>query len=137
MPAALIQLCVDPRLNHDALRAQVRQRLGRMGLSADRIHLLNEVGGNLGANFRNTVALLMKRQEPVLLCAVLHHDDCLAAAEGLRVPLETTVQQMTRVLAEQQIICTVLTGHIRTEHSHLLWDDEPEISYQPFRFTAP
>ena len=134
MAAALVQVCVDPRLNHELLRIQVRQKLGSQGISADRIYVLNDIGGNVGSAFRNTVALLARRAEPIVLCAVLHHDDCLAAAEGLRRPLDTSAQEMAAVLAEQGIRCRVLTGTIRTEHNHLRWSDEPEPRYEPFSF---
>ena len=134
MASVLVQVCVDHRLNHELLRAQVRQRLDRSGLSVEHVYVLNEIGGNLGANFRNTVNLLARRGERIALCAVLHHDDCRAAEAGLRAPLQTTAQQMASNLAEQNIRCPVLTGTIRTEHNHLLWSDEPEPRYQPFSF---
>lgn len=134
MAAMLVQVCVDHRLNHELLRAQARQKLERLGLAADRIYILNEIGGNLGMNFRNTVNVLIKQGEPIALCAVLHHDNCLAADQGLRTPLPTSAQQMTTYLTEQNIRCRVLTGTIRTEHNHLLWSDEPEPRYQPFSF---
>lgn len=134
MAAALVQVCVDYRLNHELLRVQVRQRLQRSGLSADRIYVLNEVGGNLGTNFRNTLSLLTKKGEAIVLCAVLHHEECLAAELGVRNPLETTVQAMTSALAEQKVHCPVITGFVTLEHNHLLWSDEPQSRYQPFSF---
>lgn len=134
MAAAMVQVCVDPRLNHELLRAQVRQKLDRMGLSADRIFLLGEVGGNIGANFEHTLDLLKRSNDKVVLCAVLHHDDCVAAAAGLRAPLEVSVGEMASALAKQNIVCRVLTGNIRTEQNHLLWSDEPEPRYQPWSF---
>lgn len=132
MPAAILQICVDPRLNHELLRAQVRQKLGRMGLVAERIFLLNEVGGNLALSFRNTVKLLASRDERIVLCAVLDHDDCLAAAQ--RAPLEAREQQMKVVLTEEHVSCPVLTGDILTAQNHLRWDDEPEPRYKSFTF---
>ena len=39
MAAALIGVCVDPRLNHEIIRLQVRQRLERSGLRAERIYI--------------------------------------------------------------------------------------------------
>lgn len=126
MTAALVQVCVDPRLNHDLIRIQVRQRLQAMGLSAERVYVLNEVGGNLGANFGTTVDLMASQHEPIVLCAVLHHDGCVAAQQGLRKPLETSAQQMTARLTQSGVHCPVLTGTILTQHNHLLWTDAPQ-----------
>ena len=134
MAAVLVQVCVDNRLNHELLRVQVRQKLGSLGRSADRIYILNEVGGNVGENFLNTIKLLKARGDPIVLCAVLHHDECVAAEQGVRVPLETSAQRMGSILAEQGVTCRVLTGTIRTEHNHLLWSDEPEPRYRSFSF---
>lgn len=132
MAAALIQICVDPRLNHELLRAQVRQKLGRMGLVAERVYLLNEVGGNLGQNFLNTLKLLTGLDERITLCAVLHHDDCLATPT--RAPLDGTVQQMKALLTQERVSCPVLTGEILTAQNHLQWGDEPAVRYQSFTF---
>jgi len=134
MVAALVQVCVDSRLNHELLRIQVRQKLERLRVAAERIYILNDIGGNVGANFRNTVHLLVRRQESIALCAVLHHDDCVAAQEGLRTPLDASAQEMAAYLTEQNIRCPVLTGTIRIEHNHLLWSDEPAPHYEPFSF---
>lgn len=134
MAAALVQVCVDPRLNHELVRLQVRQRLERTGLRADRIFILNEVGGNVGANFRRTAELLTRAGEPILFCAVLHHDDCLAAQQGLRTDLAVAAQQMAAELARLRLDCPVATGQIRTEHTFVRWSDEPEPRYHPFSF---
>ena len=134
MAAALVQMCVDPRLNHELIRAQVRQRLQRMSLSARGIYIVNEIGGNLGANFGNTLDLLIKEGEPVVLCAVFHHDDCVAERRRARAPLETTARQMAARLAESRIACPVLTGTILTQHSSLQWTDEPQPRYRPWSF---
>ena len=136
MAAALVQVCVDPRLNHDLIRIQVRQRLQAMGLSANRIYILNEVGGNLGANFGTTVDLLASQHEPIVLCAVLHHDGCVAAQGGVRKPLESSAQQMTARLLQSGVHCPVLTGTILTEHNHLLWTDERQPRHRPWTFRA-
>jgi hypothetical protein len=134
MASALVQVCVDPRLNHELIRIQVHQRLERSGLRADRIWVLNEVGGNLGANFRSTAQFLARTGEPIVFCAVLHHDDCLAAREGLRADLDVTAREMAAELARLKLTCAVVTGRIRTEHNHLRWSDEPESRYLPFTF---
>ena len=136
MPSALIQVCTDPRLNHELIRIQVRQRLDRLGLRANRVYVLNEVGGNLGANFRQTAQLLSTVGEPIVFCAVLHHDDCMAAREGQRLDLASTSQSMAAELGKLKVHCPVATGSIRTEHSQVLWSDEPEVRYVPFSFGA-
>ena len=134
MAAALVEICVDPRLNHELIRLQVRQRLDRSGLRADRIYVLNEVGGSLGANFRNTAALLARVGEPIVFCAVLHHDDCLAARDGQQSALAVAGREMGAELARLKLSCPVLTGSIRTANNQLLWSDEPEYRYVPFSF---
>jgi hypothetical protein len=134
MAAALVQVCVDPRLNHELIRLQVRQRLGRSGLRADRIYVLNEVGGSLGATFGNTAALLTRAGEPIIFCAVLHHDDCLVARENPQSDLAAAASEMAAELARLKLRCPVLTGRIRTANNQLLWSDEPEYRYVPFSF---
>src|SRR5687767_3241543 len=105
MAAALVQVCIDPRLNHELIRLQVRQKLERSGLRAERIFLLNEVGGNLGANFRSTARLLARAGEPIVFCAVLHHDDCLAAREGQRDDLTVAAREMAAELSKLTLSC--------------------------------
>ncbi len=136
MAAALVQVCVDPRLNHELIRLQVRQRLDRSGVRAERIYLLNEAGGNLGANVRSTAETLARLGEPIVFCAVLHHDDCLSAEQGRRVELPAVARDMGAELARLGLACPVVTGWIRTEHNHVLWSDEPERRYVPFSFGA-
>jgi hypothetical protein len=134
MAAAIVELCVDPRLNHELVRIQVRQKLDRLGLGADRIYVLNENGDSLGSNFRNTVKLLRLRGERLVFCAVLHHDDCLAAAAGLRPDLAESAERIVDYLADHGLACPVLTGEIRTANNHLRWSDEPARADQPFTF---
>ena len=136
MASALIGVCVDPRINHELIRIQVRQRLERSGIRAERIYVLNEVAGNPGANFRNTVQFLARAGEPIVFCSVLHHDDCLSAQAGLRTDLAVAAQQMAAELSRAKAHSPVLTGHIRTENNQLLWSDEPEWRYVPFTFGA-
>jgi hypothetical protein len=136
MASALVVVCVDPRLNHEIIRTQVRQRLGRSGLRADRIYLLGEVGGNVGSNVRQTAQLLARLADPVVLAAVLHHDDCLAAREDQRKDLAASADELTTELDRLNLRCPVLTGQIRTAHSQINWSDEPEYRYQPFSFGA-
>ena len=137
MTAALIQVCTDPRINIELIRDQVVERLTNLGLRADRVFILNEIGGNLGSNTRNTLDLLVRRREPVVLAAVLHHDDCLAAAAGMRTPLERTAAALRTLLAERQVRCPVLTGDILTETSALTWTDEPRRTYETLAFRMP
>lgn len=136
MASALVVVCVDPRVNHELIRIQVRQRLERSGIRAERIWVLNGVGGNPGANFRNTVQFLALVGEPIVFCSVLHHDDCLAAQSGLRTDLAVAAQEMAAELSRANTPAAILTGHIRTEHNHLVWSDEPEWRYVPFTFGA-
>ena len=134
MAAALVVVCVDPRLNHEIIRLQVRQKLARSGLRAERIYLLGDVGGNPGSSFRQTAELLARIGEPVVLAAVLHHDDCLAAREGQRKDLVDSAQEMSTALDRMSLHCPVLTGQIQTAHSRVLWSDEPTHRYTPFSF---
>jgi len=137
MAAALIQLCVDPRLNHELIRIQVRQKLVRLGIGATDVYLLNDIGGNPGQNLVNTLGLLARKKDAVAIGAVLHHDDCAAAAQGLRSPLGTAVQQMARMFAKAGVEAPVLTGQIQTEHNRVFWSDEPAYEYMPFTFGVP
>jgi hypothetical protein len=137
MTAAIVQVCMDPRLNHDVIRQQVIERLARRGQVADRVFILNDAGGNLGSNTRNTLDVLVRRREPLLLAAVLHHDDCLAAAEGLRYSLDDTAAQLGALLAQRGINSPVLTGTILTETSAVSWSDDPRLSYEAVPFRMP
>jgi hypothetical protein len=134
MGSVLAQTCVDHRLNHELLRIQIHQKLERLHLHASRIYILNDIGGNTGTNFSQTVELLDIVGEPILLCAVLHHDDCIAENKGLRKPLNVSVEEMSDVLEKRGIHCPIVTGTIRTEHNHLRWSDEPEVAHVPFSY---
>ena len=134
MAAAVVEICVDPRLSHELIRVQVRQRLDRLGIRADRIFILNDVGGNPGSNFHNTIQLLSRMSDPIVFCAVLHHSDCLSAQSGLRSDLAVAAQQMAAELSAANVHAPVLTGRIRTENNELHWSDEPVWRYVPFTF---
>jgi hypothetical protein len=121
MQVALVQVCVDERLNHELIRIQVKHKLAALYLSAQRIFILNEVGGNLGENFRNTADAILKLRDEVVLAGVLHHDDCRAARVGLRRPLEETIAQMADFLAERGIACPIASGNIYTANNHVIW----------------
>jgi hypothetical protein len=136
MAAALVVVCVEPRINHEVIRIQVRQRLERSGIRAERIYILNDIGGNPGSNLRNTIQLLSRMREPIVFGAVLHHTDCLSAQSGLRSDLAVAAQQMAAELSAANAHAPVLTGQIRTEHNELLWSDEPVWRYVPFTFGA-
>jgi len=86
--AAIINVCVDPRLNHEVIRAQVRARLERLRLPAQLVYITSDVGGNLGVSFRSTAELVLKNQDRVEFAAVFHHDDCVAfrATSAARAP---------------------------------------------------
>jgi hypothetical protein len=136
MAAALVAVCVDPRINHEVISIQVRQRLERSGLRAERIYILNDVGGNPGSNFRNTIQLLYRMNDPIVFCAVLHHTDCLSAQFGLRRELAVAAQQVAAELSAANAHAPVLTGQILIENNELQWSDEPVWRYAPFTFGA-
>jgi len=121
MRAAIIQTCIDERLNHELLRTQVRHKLAALYSGAERVLILNEIAGNLGENFRNTLDMLLQMKAEIVLAGVLHHDDCLAAKQGLRRPLEETTAQMADLLASRGVSCVLATGNIYTNNNHIVW----------------
>jgi hypothetical protein len=137
MPAALLNICVDPRLNHDALRQQLRQR----GLTADvpdsRIFVVADAAGNIGSAARNTIRLLKALREQVVLAGVLHHDDCLAASQGMGAPIEASAAALRDALAQAGMAPPILTGRILTASSSIVWDDQPAQSLETLRFRMP
>ena len=122
MRVAIFQICVDPRLNHELVRIQVRQQLARRYLQADRVVLVNEIGGNMGGSFASTLDLFLRDGAEIVLCGVLHHDDCLAAKHGLRRPLQETAAQIQNLVRGRGLECPVETGTIYTETNHVQWD---------------
>src|SRR5437879_6803905 len=108
MASALVQVCTDFRLNHELIRIQVRQRLERDGTPANRIYVLNEIGGNPGQNLTHTVELLKRAGESIVLCAILHHDDCLAAQFGSRLDLPTASADLRAELTRLAVHCPVV-----------------------------
>jgi len=135
--AAIVNVCVDPRLDHAVIRSQVEARLERMRLPKERVFITNDVGGNVGSAAKGTVDLLVKNREEIVLAAVLHHGDCAAAAAGLRQPIEASVERLRRLLGEAGIRCPVLSGTLRTETSAIAWSDEPPRSYELLSFRMP
>ena len=121
MQIAIVQLCVDARLNHDLIRTQVSEKLAHLHLRADRIIFVNEIGGNFGQNFTNTLHLFLKEGADVIFCGVLHHDDCLAAKHKLRLDLEETRARIQDVLEKTGITCLIYVGSITTETNVLKW----------------
>ncbi|HEY7270779.1 MAG TPA: hypothetical protein VH951_13220 [Dehalococcoidia bacterium] len=136
MAAAVVNICVDPRLNHESLRAQVAARSAGAVL-AGRVFITNEPGGNFGSSARSTIALLKRTNEPVGLAAVLHHDSCVAAAAGLRQDLAAAAKALQEALAKAGFDTAVLTGSIVTENSTILWTDQPLKSSEVLSFRMP
>lgn len=121
MRAAVVQVCVDERLNHELLRIQVRHKLAALYSNADRILILNEIGGNLSENFRSATDMLLKLEAEIVLAAALHHDDCIAARHGLRRPIEETLMQMADFLSKREVSCVLASGNIYTANNHIVW----------------
>ena len=121
MQLAIIQICVDARLDHNLIRDQVGEKLANLHLRADSILLVNEIGGNFGQNFTNTLHLFLKEGADVIFCGVLHHDDCLAAKHKLRLPLEETRARIQDVLENIGIACPIYVGGITTETNVVEW----------------
>lgn len=120
---ALVQVCVDERLNHDLLRVHVKHKLAELDMQAQRILILNEVGGNLGNNFANALQMFVSAKAQIVFAAVLHHDDCKAAQAGLRQSLTETITRMKTVLAKYSVTCIVASGSINSSTNDVLWYD--------------
>src|SRR5262249_8352395 len=130
VPAAIVNVCTDPRLDHASIRRQVGARLQREGLSADRIFITNEAGANPGSAVTSTLATLRAQGDDVVLAAVLHHDDCLAAASGLRRPLAESDAELRTLVATSNPRVRMLTGEIRTGGGYISWSDERARRYE-------
>jgi hypothetical protein len=137
MSVALVNVCVDPRLDHAAIRTQVAARLSRLGLQAERIYITSDQGGNVGSAATNTVALLAGMQQEIVFAAVLQHDDCLAEHAGARRSLTASVTDLTRALRSQESHAQVYSGTIRTETNAIVWSDEPPQRYEVLDFRMP
>lgn len=133
MRVALVQVCVDERLNHELVRIQVKHKLSALYLSAQRVLILNEIGGNLGDNFRNTLDLFLSQHDTIVLAAVLHHDDCLTDRAGLRQPLEETCRQIADLLTQRGVSCFLSSGNIYTSNNHVFWLKDNVIKGSPAR----
>jgi hypothetical protein len=131
MRAAIVQVCVDDRLNHELLRIQVKHKLAAHYLNANRVFIVNEVGGNLGENFCNTADMLLKLGTEIVLAAALYHDDCLAAKHGLRRPLEETLAQMGDFLSKRGVACILASGNIYTANNHIVWLADQNVKAGP------
>ena len=107
---AIVQLCVDDRLDHGRIRAQVMEKLRSIHLPAERVFLVNEVGGNFGENFRNTVDVFRGQGMDVVFCGILHHDDCKANQAGWRRPMEQSVAEMAAFLAGRRSLALSTRG---------------------------
>jgi hypothetical protein len=137
MPAAIVNVCVDPRLQHEVLRPQVRTRLEAMGLKADRIFITSDIGGNIGSGVGNTLEMLIAARDNVVLTAVLHHDDCVADSLGRRRSLESSLRDLTNLVAGLNLTGPVLSGSIFTETSEIVWSDSPWRNLETFPFRMP
>jgi hypothetical protein len=133
MASALVLLCVDPRLNHELLRIQVRQQMARLGLQAHRIYLVNEIGGNLAPNFDHTLDLLVRHKQPPVFAAVLHHNDCIAHEAGLRTDLPLTVLEATNRISAHGVSCPIYSGQIDIASNAITWDQSSAHRYRPYR----
>src|SRR6476661_6190284 len=100
MNTAIVSVCVDPRIDHRRVRSQVQRRLTRMKLSADRIFIVNSLGGNVGATVADTAKLVAANSDQVVFAAVVHHDDCLAAGKGWRKPGQESLADLRKTLSD-------------------------------------
>src|SRR5690242_16447340 len=125
MTAAIVNLCFDPRLNHELVRIQTKTRLEAENLKVDRIFVTNEAGGNVGTGLRNAIDLLTSSREPVLFIALLDHDECQAAAAGVRQPLEDRIKAVSAYAREKRLTCPIAGGTILTQSNTLQWTDWP------------
>jgi hypothetical protein len=137
MSAAILTVCVDPRLNQEAVRYQLRQRLAEAAPPADNVFVLADVGGNVGSAVRNTISLLRHHSETIVVAGVLHHDDCKAAAAGLRQPLDTSIRAMEAELRRAGFNPPLLAGEIVTATSAIVWADQPPQSLEVLTFRMP
>jgi hypothetical protein len=108
-----------------------------MGRGADRIHLTNDIGGNIGSAFRNAIDLALRQGDQIVFVAVLHHDDCVAERAGLRSLLQTSRSEVSAFITNRGVNAPVFTGTIVTESNAVRWSDEPVRSFETFRFRMP
>ena len=137
MTVAIVNVCIDPRLDHESIRGQARVRLERLGLRADRVFVTNEPGGNAGSALRGAIELVGRQREAIVLAAVLHHDDCIAASEGMRRPLAESGRALGELLKTRDPRAVVLTGSVFTQSGAIVWTDEPSKSLERFPFRMP
>jgi hypothetical protein len=135
--AVIVSVCVDPRLEHEVIRAQVRARLERMQLPNQLVYIVGDVGGNVSASFSNTAGLIVKNQDRVELAAILYHDDCVAARLGLRKLIGVNIEAARKALRELDVEAPILSGEIRSETSAISWSDEPPHRYEVLSFRMP
>src|SRR6185369_9810198 len=114
-----------PRLNHEVIRIQTKNRLEAQQVKVDRVFITNEAGGNVGSGLRNALELLSRSGESIALIAVLDHDDCQAASAGVRRELSDRIGAVTELVLGKGIRCQVAGGTILTDNSTVLWDDWP------------
>jgi hypothetical protein len=135
--AAIVNVCVDPRLNHEVVRLQVQSRLERLGLATSRVVITSDVGGNIGSAFSGTVDLLRADGEQVVFAVVLHHDDCVASRHNKRLPLATSLEAAQKALDSAGMHGSVLGGVLSTKDSTLTWSDQPARVHEVLNFRMP
>jgi hypothetical protein len=135
--AAIVNVCVDPRINHELVRVQVQSRLESLGLKAGRVFITSDVGGNVGSAFTGTIDLVRADEGQVVFAAVVHHDDCIAARHNKRQPLATSLEAAQKALESAGMHCSIVAGFLRTNDSTLTWSGQPARAYKVFNFRMP
>jgi len=137
MASGIVNVCFDPRLNHDAIRQQVRERAAEPRPASSSIFVIGDAGGNFGSGARNLIALFARQREPIAIAALLHHDDCRAAAAGMRHNLSTSAKALQDALQAAGYDVPVLTGTVVTETSTIVWTDRPSTTSEVSTFRMP
>jgi hypothetical protein len=136
MAAVLVNICFDPRLNHEAIRKQVRDRAGS-DLASHKVFVVGDAGGNFGSGARNAIAMFARLKESVVIAALLHHDDCVAASLNMRQGLQASAKALESELRGAGFQAPVLTGAIVTDTSTIIWSDRPQKSLEVLPFRMP
>ena len=137
MTVAIVNVCFDPRLNHEVIRSQVVTRLQAQQQPVDRVFITNEAAGNVGTGLRNAIDLLSRSGEAIAMVAVLDHDDCVAAAAGMRQALSDRLGAVTEYVIGKGIRCQVAGGTVLTENNVVRWDGWPPANTGSGQFTMP
>jgi hypothetical protein len=137
MTSGIVNVCFDPRLNHDAIRQQVRERAAEPRPASSSIFVIGDAGGNFGSGARNLIALFARQREPIAVAALLHHDDCKAAAAGMRHDLAASAKAFQEALRAAGYEVPVLTGTVVSETSAVIWTDRPSPTSEVSTFRMP